>query len=65
VLERIFEPLYSTKTFGVGLGLPIIQQIVERHGGSVEVQSQPGQGTTFTLWLPTEAPAQLAENGHI
>ena len=53
-LERIFEPLYSTKSFGVGLGLPVIKQIVAGHGGSVEVQSQPGRGTTFTLWLPAE-----------
>ncbi len=53
-LEKIFEPLYSTKSFGVGLGLPVIKQIVAGHGGSVEVQSQPGRGTTFTLWLPAE-----------
>ena len=51
-LEKIFEPLFSTKSFGVGLGLPIIRQIVDGHGGRVNVQSEPGQGTTFTLWLP-------------
>jgi signal transduction histidine kinase len=51
-LEKVFEPLFSTKSFGVGLGLPIITQIMAGHGGSVEVQSQSGQGTTFTLWLP-------------
>lgn len=51
-LERIFEPLYSTKTYGVGLGLPMVRQIMRRHGGDVEVDSVSGEGTTVTLWLP-------------
>ncbi|KPJ57087.1 MAG: hypothetical protein AMS16_01605, partial [Planctomycetes bacterium DG_58] len=51
-LEKVFEPLYSTKTFGVGLGLPIVKQIVEQHEGGLEIESQPGQGTAVTLWLP-------------
>ncbi len=54
-LPQIFAPLFSTKNFGVGLGLPLVKQIVSGHEGSVEVQSQPGQGTTVTLWLPVEA----------
>ena len=57
MLEEIFEPLYSTKSFGVGLGLPIIRQVVDRHGGTIEVQSQGGRGTTFTVWLPVAAPS--------
>ena len=52
--ERIFEPLYSTKSFGVGLGLPIVKQIMEQHGGGIEMTSVMGQGTTVTLWLPME-----------
>jgi signal transduction histidine kinase len=51
-LERIFEPLYSTKSFGVGLGLCIVKQIVEQHGGGIGIESRPGQGTTVSLWLP-------------
>ena len=51
-LERIFEPLYSTKGFGVGLGLPIVKQIMEMHGGGIDIESKPGEGTRTTLWLP-------------
>jgi len=52
VLPRVFEPLFSTKSFGVGLGLSIIKNIMEKHGGGVEIQSEIGQGTRVTLWLP-------------
>jgi PAS domain S-box-containing protein len=51
-LEKVFEPLFSTKTFGVGLGVPIVKKIAEDHGGGLEVQSEVDNGTTFTLWLP-------------
>ena len=50
-LQKIFEPLYSNKSFGVGLGMSIIKQIMEQHGGGVEVTSEQGKGTTVTLWL--------------
>ncbi|MCP4657211.1 MAG: PAS domain S-box protein [bacterium] len=53
-LARVFEPLYSTKSFGVGLGLPIVRQIMERHHGGVEIASRPDEGTTVTLWLPAD-----------
>jgi signal transduction histidine kinase/DNA-binding LacI/PurR family transcriptional regulator len=52
IQDRIFEPLFSTKSFGVGLGLPIVRGIMEQHGGGVEIDSQPGRGTVVTLWLP-------------
>jgi PAS domain S-box-containing protein len=55
ISERIFEPLFSTKNFGVGLGVPIIKNIMEDHGGGVSFQSQVGKGTTVTLWLPLPA----------
>jgi signal transduction histidine kinase len=49
---HLFEPLYTTKPGGTGLGLYIVQEIVAAHGGHVSVESVEGQGTTFTLTLP-------------
>jgi two-component system sensor histidine kinase HydH len=51
-LGHIFEPLFTTKPGGTGLGLYIVQEIVQAHGGKVTVESAPGQGTVFTLTLP-------------
>jgi signal transduction histidine kinase len=53
-LEKIYEPLYSTKSFGVGLGLPIVKGIMEQHIGGIEIDSQVGIGTKVTLWLPAK-----------
>ncbi len=50
--EKIFEPLFSTKSFGVGLGLPIVRQIVQQHGGTIEMENRPGQGAVATVYLP-------------
>jgi signal transduction histidine kinase len=58
-LGRIFEPLFTTKSFGVGLGLPTVRQIIEQHGGTIDVESAVDQGTTFTIWLPRQ-PSQPA-----
>ncbi|MEJ2642280.1 MAG: ATP-binding protein [Desulfosarcinaceae bacterium] len=57
-LNRIFEPFFTTKDVGkgTGLGLSIVYDIVGKHGGDIKVQSQPGQGTRFTLSLPIQAP---------
>jgi PAS domain S-box-containing protein len=52
VMGRLFEPFFSTKGFGTGLGLAIVKQIVEQHGGGIEVTSTLGSGTRVTLWLP-------------
>ncbi|MGH6932251.1 MAG: PAS-domain containing protein [Dongiaceae bacterium] len=51
-LSKIFEPLFTTKNFGVGLGLPTVRQIVEQHGGTIDVESAIDQGADFTIWLP-------------
>lgn len=51
-LQRIFEPLYSTRSRGTGLGLPICAELVEAHGGRLEVRSKPGEGSTFSVRLP-------------
>jgi signal transduction histidine kinase len=49
---QALEPLFSTRGFGVGLGLPIAVQIFSRHGGGLKLYSRPRHGTTVTLWLP-------------
>ncbi|HPM41513.1 MAG TPA: ATP-binding protein, partial [bacterium] len=53
-LERIFEPFYTTRRSrrGVGLGLPVVREIIERYGGTISVESEVGKGTTFTVRIP-------------
>jgi two-component system, NtrC family, sensor kinase len=59
VLRRIFEPFFTTKDVGkgTGLGLSLSFSIVQRHGGEIQVRSQPGKGSSFRVWLPVEGPA--------
>jgi len=52
VLENVFNPFFTTKPDGTGLGLPICQHIVGDHGGHIRVESQVGSGTTFSIYLP-------------
>lgn len=58
-LTRIFDPFFSTKPVGkgTGLGLALAYGIVQKHHGRIEVESAPGQGATFTVWLPISGPA--------
>jgi len=56
-LARIFEPFFSTRTKGTGLGLWVTQDIVRHHGGRIEVTSAAGQGTTFNVIIPVDSPA--------
>jgi signal transduction histidine kinase len=52
VASRIFEPLFTTKNFGAGLGLSITKNLVAQHGGRIDLATRPGEGTTFTIHLP-------------
>ncbi|MDD5226129.1 MAG: ATP-binding protein [Candidatus Omnitrophica bacterium] len=53
-LRRIFEPFYTTKASGTGLGLYVVKQLVEKNGGRVQVHSKPGSGTAFSISLPSQ-----------
>jgi len=62
-LGRIFEPFYTTKEAGTGLGLPVCRRIVEAHGGRITVESQPGRGTTLRVHLPLHLTATRKDGG--
>jgi signal transduction histidine kinase len=51
-LPKIFDPFYTTKPQGTGLGLSVTYKIIRDHRGTIDVQSRPGQGTTFVLTFP-------------
>jgi CheY-like chemotaxis protein len=63
IRDRIFEPYFTTKKMGegTGLGLSVSLGIVERHGGAIDVESTPGGGTVFTVFLPLTEPAAAPE----
>lgn len=52
VIDKIFEPFFSTKKYGFGMGLPLVKQIVSEHLGEIKVESELGKGTTFRLLFP-------------
>ena len=60
--EQLFDPFFTTRASGGGLGLSIVQTIVLRHGGSVSVDCEPGQGAAFTVMLPLKGPAGTGDN---
>jgi polar amino acid transport system substrate-binding protein len=53
-LAKIFEPFYSTKESGIGLGLSLTRKIIQEHGGRIEAHSRKGEGSTFEIFLPVE-----------
>jgi PAS domain S-box-containing protein len=57
LLPRIFDPYFTTKPLGHGLGLATCYSIIDRHGGAIDVESEPGRGSTFHVWLPAAAEA--------
>ena len=61
IINDIFDPYFSTKPTGSGLGLAICHSIVTRHGGHIAVESEPGMGTVFSIYLPASAD-QIAES---
>jgi signal transduction histidine kinase len=63
VLERALHPFFTTRPSGTGLGLPIVQRIVEAHGGRLELESKPGVGTTARVLIPFgELEAEAADS---
>jgi signal transduction histidine kinase len=53
LIERVFQPFFTTKRTGTGLGLAIVKNLVELHGGAVSLESEPGRGTTVRIELPS------------
>ncbi len=53
--EKIFSPFVTSMSGGTGLGLPITKKLVEGHGGTIELMTEPGQGTEFVLTIPKRA----------
>jgi two-component system NtrC family sensor kinase len=53
-MEKIFQPLFSTKAKGIGFGLSIAKMVVDKHGGTIEAKAEPGKGANIVIRLPTE-----------
>jgi signal transduction histidine kinase len=66
-LARAFEPFFTTKEMGAGsgLGLPMVQGFAIQSGGTVQIRSKPGEGTTVELWLPRAKEAASATDGAV
>jgi signal transduction histidine kinase len=63
IVGSLWNPLFTTKAKGMGLGLPVAKRLVEGHGGSIRVESHPGKGSTFTVTLPITPKAEEMKKG--
>jgi signal transduction histidine kinase len=61
-LAKVREPLFTTKSFGTGLGIPAIEQIARQHGGRLDISSRPGEGACFEILLPLQQPENESAN---
>jgi two-component system sensor histidine kinase PilS (NtrC family) len=59
-LSKIFDPFYTTRDTGTGLGLAVVNRILDAYGGKIQMKSKPGEGSVFTIWLPVHAAAAAA-----
>ena len=59
-IAKVREPLFTTKNFGTGLGIPAVERILELHGGGLDIQSEAGQGASFTAWFPAGQADEMA-----
>lgn len=59
-LQRVLEPLFTTKSFGTGLGLCAVEKILKEHDGGLDIQSAPGAGAAFTAWFPVRRSGEVA-----
>ena len=57
--QKIFEPFYTTRETGTGLGLAVVSRIIEVYGGKIHLQSECGKGTVFTIWIPVSDSAEV------
>jgi CheY-like chemotaxis protein len=63
VAQRLFEPFFTTRSAGTGLGLATVREIIRDHEGAINVQSRPGQGSRFEVWLPAAREGDAVEAG--